>query len=364
MSWWSKSDDQDYSEYGVAGFQVTRSSLNGSVTISGRLAGTSFTHRSMPATRDKRAHVVVVISTNAPGAFLVEEPSASDKVARSLGLVNPFQTGDAQLDEKYYFAGTTDEYVREIFSNPANLDATRRILAGRCTRFEKRNNELRASAYGKELLPVEELKEVVAQLAKLRLPSAVHGGEREGLSGSNAALLLVTVGVLIGAPGWWGLVYTKPLLDGGWTFASHEAKLLGALTFAFLVFAYVLLKGHSMQARLFLGVLMLSPLIAGAFAGLLMVINERFDRSAAAAHETQLVRRYETHSRRSTSYHLVFRSWRGQGSENISVNYDTYLLAATRPRLWELRTREGRLGEPWVESMNTPAHAADARSNQ
>ncbi len=363
MSWWSSSD-QDLSEYGVAGFQVSRSSFKGSVTVSGRLAGISFKHYTVPSTRNRRAHVVVLISTNAPGALLVEEESASDKFAKGLGLVNQFRTGDAELDEKYYFAGTTDEYVSEVFSNSGNLDATRRILAGRCTRFEKRDNELRASAYGKDLLPVAELKDVVAQLARLRLPSAVHGAEREAISGRNAAWLVLSVAVLIGAPGWWGLLYTKPLLDGGWTFASHEARLLGALTIAFLVFAYFVLKGHSMQARLFLGLLMFTPLLAAAFAGLLMILNERFDRSEITAHEAQLVQRYETHSRRSTHYHLVFRSWRGRGSENISVNYDTYLLAATRPPLWELRTREGRLGEPWVESMAVPTHAVDVRSTQ
>lgn len=364
MTLFGSSHDDDFAEYGSAGFAVARSFLSREVVVSGRHGGIAFRHYKVPKSRGTSAYVVLAIKTSMPGELVVEPEGAATKLAKGLGMVEEFQTGDAELDDKYYFSGTTDEYVREVFSNPQNLDLTRRILATRCTRLEKADDELRASAPGQDFLPVAEIIQIVEALAAFRLPSEVHGLEREAVSGRDALGLVMSAIVLIAAPGYWGLTRTKPLINGGWTFASHEAPLLALFTVALLLFAYFMLRGHSMQARLFLGLLLLSPLLVAAFAGALMIVNERFDRSEATPHQTRLLHKYATHSRRGSHYHLVFRSWRGRGSEDIEVDDGTYLIAATRPRLWELRTREGRLGEPWVESIDMPTRPQDVRSPQ
>jgi len=349
-------------EYQRAGLKSDRSFLTGKVVVSGQHGAVAFKQYNVPADKNSPGRMIVGIETSAPGEFVVELETAATKLAKGIGMVEEFQTGDAELDEKYYFAGLTDEYVRDVFSNRQNLDATRRILTGRCTRLEKTEDELNASAQGQELFSVAEIKQLVEQLASFRLPSEVGGEEQETMSGRHAAWTVMAAGVLVAAAGFWGLISTNPLLDGGWTFATHEAALLGVLTAGFFMGVYFLFKGHSMQAKLFLTLLIASPLIVCAFAGVLMIANEKLDRSEAISHQAHLVSRYTTRGKRSTYYHLTFRSWRGLDSEHVEVEHGTYLMAAQRPGVWELRTHEGWLGQPWIESINMPTPAQDVRS--
>ena len=363
MRLWRTKNDDRFDEYEDAGFRVERSWYSRRVEVAGSHAGITFTHYNIPPVRLGKGRVILAVKNAQPGELLVDPEGVATKMAKGLGMVEEFQTGDAELDEKYYFSGSTDEYVRQVFSDSQNLDATRRILAGTCTRLEKTDGELRALLWGQDFLPVDEVKMVVEQLARFKLPNEVLGTEREAISGRGAFALLSGVVALIGLPGYWGLTRSKPLVDGAWAFASHEAWLLGGLTAALLVFAYFVLKGHSMQVGLFFVLLVMSPLLAAVFAGWLMLYNEKFDRSEATSHEARLLRRYATTGRNST-YHLVFSSWRGQHAESFEVDYATYLLAQNRPRQWELRTRDGRLGEAWVESMDVSTRAQDARSPQ
>ncbi|HTM59523.1 MAG TPA: hypothetical protein VL199_04110 [Burkholderiales bacterium] len=363
MRLWRTKNDDRFDEYEDAGFQVVRSWYSRRVEVVGYHAGITFTHYNIPPVRLGTGRVILAIKNAQPGELLVDPEDVSTKIAKGLGMVEEFQTGDPEVDEKYYFSGSTDEYVRQVFSDSQNVDATRRILAGTCTRLEKTEGELRAILWGQDFLPVDEVKMVVEQLARFKLPGEVLGIEREAISGRGAFALLGGVVALIGFPGYWGLTRSKPLVDGAWTFASHEAWLLGGLTVALLTFAYFVLKGHSMQVGLFFVLLVMSPLLVAAFAGWLMIYNEKFDRSEATSHEARLLRRYATTGKNST-YHLVFSSWRGQHAESFEVDYATYLRAQNRPRQWELRTRDGRLGETWVESMEVSTPVQDVRSPQ
>ena len=360
MRLWRTKNDDRFDEYEEAGFQVERSWYSRRVMVAGYHAGITFTHYNIPPVRAGKGRVILAIKNTQPGELLVDPEDVATKLAKGLGMVEEFQSGDADLDDKYYFSGSTDEYVTQVFSNSENLDATRRILAGTCTRLEKTDDELRAIVWGQDFLPVDEVKMVVEQLARFRLPNEVLGTEREAISGRGAFGVVAGVVALVGFPGWWGLTSTKPLLDGGWTFASHEAWPLAGLTIVLLTFAYFVLKGHSMQVGLFFVLLVMSPLLAAVCAGWLMLYNEKFDRSEATSHEARLLRRYATTGKNST-YHLVFSSWRGQHAESFEVDYATYLRAQTHPRQWELRTRNGRLGEAWVESMDVSTRAQDVR---
>ncbi len=336
-------------EYERAGMQIGRSFLRGRV-ISGHHAGVRFEHYILQAGRNTPARTAVSIPTITPGEFHVRPETGGTEVVKQLGMVDEFQTGDASFDRKFYFSGTTDEYVRAVFGVREVLERVRTLFAAGFDELEKSGRHLTASRPAAALLGIAELKSAVEQLVKFALPPIVPGVEGKRFVGTQALYALraaTLVLVLIGATGFYA---TRPLLDGWIAFAVGVLPVVAALCTAILAAAYFGLKGRSMAARGMIELLLLLPVLAMALVGTMALANERFDSTEAEEHEVRLVKHYVTSRKQTNYYHVEFESWRGRQHEKFAVPADTYALARVG-QVWQVRMRRGWLGQLWVESM-------------
>ncbi|MBI2509619.1 MAG: hypothetical protein HYV99_06555 [Betaproteobacteria bacterium] len=337
-------------EYARAGLQISRQFLREKV-ISGQHDGVRFEHYIIPAGKNTPARTMVSIPTTTPGELHVRPETGGTEVVKQLGMVDEFQTGDASFDRKYYFSGTTDEYVRAVFGIRENLERVRALFAGGLDELEKSGTDLVASRPGAELLGIAELKIIVEQLAKLRLPPVVPGEEAKSFVGKQALYALRAVMAVIGLIGAAGFYVARPLLDGWIAFAIGVLPVVAALCAAILAAAYFGLKGRSMAARGMIELLGALPILAMALVCTLALANERFDSTEAEEHEVRLVKRYATTgSKGAVYYHVEFESWRGRGREEFVVPGATYDLAR-EGQVWRVRVRRGWLAHLWVESM-------------
>lgn len=338
------------SEYERAGMQIDRPFLRGAV-ISGHHSGVRFEHYIVPGGKNTPARAAVSVPTTAPGELHVRPENFVTESVKRLGMVDEFQTGDASFDRKYYFSGTTDEYVRSVFGVRENLERVRTLFAGGLDELEKSGTHLTASRSGAVWLGIAELRSIVEQLAKFSLPPVVPGlearklGGKQALYAMRAAIALVIFGGVT-VPN----VARPPLpLDGWIGFGVGVLPIVAALCVAIPAAAYFGLKGRSMAARGMIELLASLPAIAIALVFILMLANEQFDSTKAEEHEVRLVKRYVT-GKKSSVFNLEFESWRGRDREELTVPADTFALARDG-QVWQVRTRRGWLGHLWVESM-------------
>jgi hypothetical protein len=340
-----------FSEYERAGFRVERSWTK--LVVAGNHAGVAFEHFIIPGEKSTPTRVAVSTPTVAPGEFDVLPESGGTELAKTLGMVDEFQTGDAALDSKYYFSGSTDEYVRAVFGDHKNLQHLRALLAGTCTEVQKDAKRLTALGPGKLTLPVAELRAIVEHLAALRLPAEVPGAVDRKLTDKTALNLVRATAWAFIAVGFVGWYLTKPLLDGVTTVALAMWPLVSALLGVMLIATYFTLKDRSMAVVALLEVLIYVPMLAFALPGALMLANERFDASAPERREARLLRANATQGRRNSVYrHVWFESWRQRTHEHFVVDDHTYELAQrTQGQIWELQLRQGWLGHSWLDSL-------------
>jgi hypothetical protein len=336
-------------EYAQAGYQISRPFLRGKVT-SGNHAGVRFEHYIVPGGKNTPPRSAVSVSTTAPGEFHVYPESGITEALKQVGMVDEFQTGDASFDHKYYFSGSTDEYVRAVFGVRENLQRLRALFAGGFDQLEKDGTHLIASRAGAELIGIAELQGIVAQLAKFSLPPVVPGVEEQKFAGKRALYVLRAVELVIFLIGITASLYLKKPFDVWLAFGIEALPVVATLCAAILAAAYFGLKGRSMAARGMIELLAALPALALTLVFTLGFANEQFDGSVAQEHEVRLVKRYTVSGSKTTILHLEFESWRGRDREDYTVPPKTYNLAR-EGQVWRVRTRRGWLGYQWVESL-------------
>lgn len=343
-------------EYERAGMKV-RDPIVGNKVVSSQHAGVRFEHYVISPGKNSPARVAVSIATTAPGEFHVSPETAATKMVKQAGMVDEFQTGDGSFDRKYYFSGSTDEYVKAVFGVRENLEQLRALFAAGPDELEKSETHLIASRPGAELLGTAELKTVVEQLARFRLPTSVPGVEGKRFLGKRALYVLRATMVVLGLFGFTGFFVTNQLLDGWVAFAVGVLPVLAVLCVAMLAAAYLGLKGRSMAARGMVELLLFLPPLAMALVGVLALANQQFDGSEAAEHEVRLTKRFVTHggkNNQTINHHVQFESWRARDHEAVKVPVEIYDLAREGD-VWRVRTRRGWLGHLWVESVRPRA---------
>jgi len=206
-------------EYGHAGLHVSRRRLRGDV-VSGHHDGVPFRHHFIPADEDELGRAVVSVPTSASGEFHVRPETGGTEVVKQLGMVDEFQTGDLSFDRKYYFSGTSDEYVRAVFGVKESLEQLRALFAGGVNQLEKRGTALIASRPSTGLLEIAELQSIVEQLGKLKLPPMAPGAEKKGLSGKQALHVLRAALLALVLTGVAGFYTVNPCSMDGWTLPS------------------------------------------------------------------------------------------------------------------------------------------------
>ena len=174
-----RAEQEAIAEYKRAGFKISRWFFPFTYLISGQVGGVRFKHYIVPA-RVGPSSTVVSIETSAPGKFHVRPETIGTRIVKQLGTVDGFEIDDASFDDKVYFSGTTDEYVRAVFGVRENVERVRALFAEGFDELQKTGTHLMVSRpdadlLGARLLGVTELNSIVEQLATLRLPPIVPG---------------------------------------------------------------------------------------------------------------------------------------------------------------------------------------------
>lgn len=338
-----------------AGLSVqAKTTAFGAHRLRGKLDGTAFEYRIGASGPPKLFATRLSIESAAPGEFLVIEEHPGCSLARGLGMIEGFKSGDRKLDEEWYFAGSTDQYAREVFGSPGNLDCVRALLAEGFSSLRKRGSRISAPRSAGALLPPAKLKKSLALLAGLKLPQ--NAPDRAGRAFADRIALTLLCAALVAMPliSIWGIGGLKPVAGGWmqfWFFSLPYTVLLCGLL---LGVAYLVFRGRPMVAPMAVGwVVFFYPLLALLGFGAIAVVNERFDFSAAQTHEVREVRRHTFQTRRNASDELVLESWRGPDTESLTLNgFHSGGFGSSPSGLWRVRVRRGLLGFQWVEAID------------
>jgi len=329
-----------------AGWHVGSSALLGPV-ISGEHAGARFAQRLIAGTKSTPPRVAVGVATSAPGEFHVYPEEAATEFAKTVGLVKEFELGQAVLDARYYFSGTTPEYLTSVFSVRENVEALRGLFASGFHDLEKTRTALIASRPSPAFLGVSETKGTVELLARFQMPGFVPGGKHPG--GDKQVLYLVrsVLGIII-VIGFCGLIVAGSLLlDGVAAFVRAVTPLWIAACVLILAGSYFAFRRRSLVAPRWLEVLVFMLLWVPAIPGALMVANQYLDRSPGETHQVRLLS-YRTTTHKGREYYwLTLESWRGRLTETFDV-------PGPKPsagQIWKVHVRAGWLGQPWIESL-------------
>ena len=253
------------------------------------------------------------------------------------------------LDLKYYFSGSSNEYLKALFDVRENAEALRGLFALGFDELKKDGGRLLACKTVKVLLAPEEVGKVVEQLGRFRLPALMPATRLRRFSDMQAVSALLGAAAIVTFAGWYGGSAVSPLVDGWSGFFGMTAACVAAA----LAGTYVLLKGRPKLGPGWIAgaVLILMTFLPFAFAGVLAFANERLDQSEEQEVEVRLVDKM-THTTRGgrPSYYFLLESWRGIQRERIGVSGQIYSLAPPGTT-WRLRVRPGFLGKPWIESM-------------
>lgn len=338
-------------EHARAGSTTQRSFSRGEV-ISGEHAGVRYEHYVIPGGRNVPPRPAVAVPTAAPGEFHVHPESGGTETVKALGMVDEFRSGDAALDRRLYFSGTTDEYVRAVFGVRENLDVLRALLALGFDQVEKTSKRLIASRKEGTYVGVAEVRRAVDLLLRLRLPETVAGSEGKALVGKKMLYIVRGAVAAIVMAGSIALFTVRPLVEGWSGLVATTVPMVAALTLGAVAAAYFLLRGRSMSAGGLVEILISLPLIVAGLFGTLALANQHLDASAAEEQQVKLVRYWFAHgSKGGRFYHLEFNAWRGAGTIELhNVGEEVYSLARDG-QIWKLRLRRGLLGVPWVEAM-------------
>jgi hypothetical protein len=294
---------------------------------------------------------VVSIPSSAPGAFHIYGEDVFTELVKTTGLASEFQIGDTMLDLKYYFSGSSNEFLKALFDVRENVEALRGLFALGFDELKKDGDRLIACKTVKVPPAPEEVGKAAEQLGRFRFPASMPATQHRRLSDMQAVSALLGASGIVALAGWRGFQVASPLVDGWAGFFGMAAALVAAA----LAGAYFLLKGRPMLDpgwTVVTAMLMVAFLTPGV-AGVLALANERLDQSEAQEVQVRLVDRITHTTRGSVSgrnYYFLLESWRGDLREHIEVSEQVYSLAPPGT-IWRLRVRSGLLGKAWIESM-------------
>ncbi len=341
-----------------AGMQIKRATRNG-WELSGQVDGVAFEYRIEANTLIvERLFVTLTVATGALGEFRVQPKGAGAAIARFFGMSREFRTGDRTFDRAYDITATTDEYAKEIFGIPENLDFLRSLNAAGFHYVKRTSTHLSANRSSADPLPFDALHRAAACLAQLRLPSTAP---MEGPSRHIERFVLFAVPIcalFLILAGFSALSSTRPLLADFMIFMIGTSPIAFITWVAAFVVARRYLRRHPMiAAPVMAWVLVLAPFLAVAQFGVLADVNERFDASEA---QVQDVRQLRSHIAGARAYRsqrgfrvYMLDSWPGSGVVGIdTIGVPPYTGPSKDGQLWRLRIRAGLLGQPWIESAH------------
>ena len=360
MAWWNFTENRERKKrleaaYTTAHLKFSSNSWWSVASYSGTRGGVKFVQNLEPAGRSSPAYLKVSVPTPLDEDLTVTRESGSDAFFKRIGFSVEVQTGDAAFDQEFYLSSRSPEFIRALFAPAQNREAVRALFAQGFDQLELQGGSLTARKKGeKEPLEVEALFRAVESLARLRATAQAARALLPPPSGLTTTRLLWINGgvmVLLLVPSFFAISWARPVIGGEISVLWDTLRWSAAgILAASMVLASVLRGRPNAHREFAVGFLTLLFGIPVGVWGAAMLVNERLDVSEAVVHEARLLDKRETHGKRD-HYYLTLASWHpGGDSEEIEVSRGTY--SSARPRqLWIVRTRAGRMGYEWVESL-------------
>jgi hypothetical protein len=310
--------------------------------------------------RNSPSRLGLITRISAPGSFQLEKRGVADSIFEGLGLEGKIATSDSQFDSRCHIVSDEAEFAAAYFGSAKKRAAVEALFGEGCTRIELDEAGLQAvwtPFQIKEGTSVEFIKRSLAPLAVLaeEFPQGLPPAPPSGLSkrqfdrafGFGLMALMAAYILLPLAAGIMGFIP----LDRGKVFLD-SLRYSGPALGIFLFLVIPALKGKSwfpaaiLKTALFALVFFL---LAGYWGE--VCVNSRLDDAPPRAHQEAIIQKYQTHSRNSTGYHVVMRSWRpGRATEELRVSGRAYQAVEPGHSLATVLTKPGYLGHEWVVS--------------
>ncbi len=342
----------------------------------GALHGIPCDFEQQRVSRSNSVKVTVSVPCDERFEFTLQRERWFDQIAKALHLVREFQTDDHRFDDAVYVGADESGFDRWLAQDRDARQQFLDLLAlqpndyTRVTGITAANGLLTLSALAKPAMfdtapddlarevavsSVPTLKACLDRLETYASGQADPAAFRDPYAGAIRSLSALSVGlVFVPIMALLAFQLRAPPVEyatNAWADRSVYV-VLGCVLCALTVLITMLLRG-SARLHTVLGHVLFAAAIATLLAAPVFIrdINTEWDQSTPERYRAQVVGRYATHGRRSTTYYLRVSDPRSQGARrDLRVDSETY----SRWQMGDLATvteRKGYLGRPWISGL-------------
>ena len=329
--------------------------------IAGECDGTHYWCVCHPGSRNSPPHFLIRLNCLSDGEFCVVREGPAAAFFKKIGLDQEIQTRDSAFDTKYFVLTNHAEFASACFSEAAGREAVGSILDSGFTEVRHDGKTLSAKwrnfQFSGAMNP-ETVQRTVRSLAVLSgniQMATLRAKPVEFPRWRLARGALLAVASVLAAAGFVLTIITAvsypPLRSAElWRMSLSLSALLLP---AFLFLSVWLLRGRSYSHRDLGFVAALSlfgvPMFLYGFEG---VLNGSQDKQPPTDYAVEVVKKYTTHSRRSTTYHVHVASWRpDEETESLTVSRRLYGQVTPGQSRLSVLTGPGALKCEWVRSV-------------
>lgn len=332
--------------------------------------------RQITASRTNQATVTVALPCDERFEFTLRREGSFDRMAKSLGIVREFQTGDASFDERVYIGSDETGFDAWLQSDRNAQNDFLELLAmtpeenTRITKISATGGSLTLSAIAKppafKKAP-DDLARTVAQVSVQKLKSCLDRLQayassqadpeafRDPYAGRIRALTALALGLLFGSM----LVVIVGTLIQPTRIEFPENPftdsavwiLMACLLSAVTMLTVLLLRGSS-RLHTVLATLLIAVSIGTVIAGPIFIreINAQWDESAPDRYSAQVLDEHVSAGRRRF-YKVDLTDWHSQ-SDYVELNVDAATYNSVRVgETVTVTERQGYLHRPWVSGV-------------
>jgi hypothetical protein len=297
------------------------------------------------------------------GSVLVCPEDNWDRGVKILGVCREFQTDVREVDAAFMLSGHVGDDLAGYFRSAVTHQALRELFHLNFNHVEFFDGRIAATCRPwvndiPESDPPSDFKRVATSLFQLRSglslvpPGSPSPGSRfhHAIDALRPGLWALT-GVLGAAAILCAMIVTTFLSVGELLSQlggrSALAGLAAALTFAVFSRRYAF-RGRMLVATLFA----VFAIVSSGTLSTLDILNEQLDASPAVEHSEVIQRKWITHSRHGSTYHIATRSWRpDHGSESFTLPAYGWNQVRTGQSRYVVHSKAGRFGVEWLQDQ-------------
>jgi hypothetical protein len=360
--------------------RITRKSMFAGDVLEGLHGVTPFSCRYFMGSKNNPPNLTILAKTPCPARLTIRREAWYDRLARRIGLVAEFQTGDPLFDKSYFFDTDRDDvflpYLSEA-SRRQQIDALYNMgFPVREITFRRKDLRIVLSPLHGDAIAAVPVEKYLEELLNLStgIPSSGYAAlystplssanRRSPLPRFVLALIFLLLGLLIvgGAVALgFGMNQYEPL---GNRLIQRALAFSAPVALVFLCIVFRWIRGRSSSHRIFLFILIFSVIgFPIAFTGGAVTTNGYLDQGIETSREVLVVDRSYTRNKNTHTYYLSFPSWQRPGEiDRLSVSVD-FFRAVRQGDGIIIRTKPGYWQEEWIAGIARTS-AISSRSDE